>query len=651
MSDIDVTAEGSSAHDRKRATVATSSLEGLVLEVPDAAFVAGVDVRTSAPERIPSPNEGSETVSGAVEIDADGQQPSVPLTVRVPVRSDWDRPEAIFMGRWDPASGVWVPVPTTFDDVGGELVAMLDHLSLFGLFRWIGDGVRWSAGQIKRLYDAALGLVDDSVAALMEGIDLLVTNVAGWLGVRGASPPDCGEGAAAAETYELVFSAEGDQPPLYGCLSVEDGSSILTVKIANNRPYGMVVDRHPSATLTLETWPGFEIDSGTGGLVAFYELLDSTLDLRQAYLPPGATVAYRIDASVLGAEVGNTLVIEATSTPAFTGVDLAVDLVKAIWLDSDDIDNTVDAINCLVSGGQSLVEVIDRFDSGSILSYLQEFEDCVRAALQIAVEPVFEVAKSILSTIPALISNLKDTGREFEVNNDLRIRVRPGGDIVERPRGPILSYGATFRSTSAIYEVTRENDWYLGAVEDGSAGVELTDVAVDDNGNLYGVGFSALYRLDSSGAATLVGSHDVGSTNALAFAPDGRLFSATTSGDLVLLDVATGTGAVVGEFGDGLTSSGDLIIRDGVLYGTVQGSGSGDALVEIDPASGRATVVVADLPPAVYGLFEDGEALLGITNRSDRCASGELIVIDLATSAWKFERCLAFAAGGASNGS
>ncbi len=112
----------------------------------------------------------------------------------------------------------------------------------------------------------------------------------------------------------------------------------------------------------------------------------------------------------------------------------------------------------------------------------------------------------------------------------------------------------------------------------GNSGVDLSDIAFDPSGNLYGVSFWDLYRINqTTGAATLVGPLGVGSMNALVFASDGTLYAAAyASTGLYSVNVATGAATLLGI--DGYNSGGDLAFQDDNLYLTSQS----DQLVRID---------------------------------------------------------------------
>ncbi|MBI1877150.1 MAG: hypothetical protein HYR94_02765 [Chloroflexi bacterium] len=65
----------------------------------------------------------------------------------------------------------------------------------------------------------------------------------------------------------------------------------------------------------------------------------------------------------------------------------------------------------------------------------------------------------------------------------------------------------------------------------------------------------------TTGNAIAIGSTGYSDVNALAVAPDGSVYAATGGGALISLNITTGAGSLIGYFGSGLGSSGDLAFR------------------------------------------------------------------------------------------
>ncbi len=413
---------------------------------------------------------GTSPLGPAIRIDAGGAQPAQPLSLSFDVNSlQANDPELIFFARWDPDSATWIALDSTYDPDSAMIQVEIDHLSLFAPFEWVGgqiiDGVNWTGRQLKQFHDSALAGVRSTRDTLVEGADLLGTNVAGWLGLRGASPPDCGSTEAIAlESWELVNSADGDQPPLFGCVKAEAGSDEVTLHVANNRPYGMLVAIPPGSTVDLVSWPGASLDSGNAGLYALYEMLGENTGLGERYLPPQATIALTVDATDL-----NQILIDTRSNPAYAGLDLAVDLVRSVW--NVEPEPAIDVANCLLDGASSLTEVMEQYDISNTLAYYDSFIACARLVAEDAIGDVFDLSKSLVSTLGAAISSFKDIGLEG-ISNSLT--------LVRRQVDPIAAVGCQAQCVHTEVEIEHPT-W--GAVtvltylrEDGTGGIAAVDI-------------------------------------------------------------------------------------------------------------------------------------------------------------------------------
>ena len=151
---------------------------------------------------------------------------------------------------------------------------------------------------------------------------------------------------------------------------------------------------------------------------------------------------------------------------------------------------------------------------------------------------------------------------------------------------------------------------------------DMTDIAIDLTGRMYGVAYDELYRVTPATAAvTHVATLDA-SYNALTFVSDGTLVAAGDS-QVVAVDTSTGRTTRIGR--NDYTSSGDIVgLPDGYLYWSVQGGGSDD-LVRIDPSTGTATRLGAIGSSGVYALGYAYGSLYGFTS------GNEAIVIDATT--------------------
>lgn len=133
----------------------------------------------------------------------------------------------------------------------------------------------------------------------------------------------------------------------------------------------------------------------------------------------------------------------------------------------------------------------------------------------------------------------------------------------------------------------------------GNAGVVLTDIGFDPNGNLYGVSFNNFYSINqSNGHASLIGSLGVADSNALVFSDAGTAYTmGFSSDDLYTINVGSGTATSIGHAG-GYASGGDLAFHDGSLY---LASTSND-LVQVDLSPVGGALVGPFTVPSVFGL-------------------------------------------------
>jgi hypothetical protein len=163
---------------------------------------------------------------------------------------------------------------------------------------------------------------------------------------------------------------------------------------------------------------------------------------------------------------------------------------------------------------------------------------------------------------------------------------------------------------------------------------DITDIAVTPSGDLWAISFSSLYRVDkTTAAATLVASLSGSGNNGLTFLPNGNLLAADGTGDVKQINTSTGATTDLGNFGNGLSSSGDLVAVGPVMYGiSSTGAGGSDAsannvLLRVDIASGVATVVGPIGFGQVWGLAYVNKRVIAFNTK------GQIIQIDPATGA------------------
>jgi len=169
-------------------------------------------------------------------------------------------------------------------------------------------------------------------------------------------------------------------------------------------------------------------------------------------------------------------------------------------------------------------------------------------------------------------------------------------------------------------------DPFTGHVEEIGSVPNLFDFDIANDGTLYGLSSSQLFRYDD-GSETwqTVGSLGAGigvTFNGLAIDSRNRAF-ATGGNSVYTVDLATGRATLLGAMGGGFNSSGDCVVnKDDSLYMTSSGSGTDD-FVFIDGTTARAELVGNTGFRSIYGLTAAWGYMFGFT------AGGEIIEIDI----------------------
>jgi len=151
----------------------------------------------------------------------------------------------------------------------------------------------------------------------------------------------------------------------------------------------------------------------------------------------------------------------------------------------------------------------------------------------------------------------------------------------------------------------------------GKEGVVLTDIGFDPkNGQLYGISFSAFYRLNiKTGKATLIGNLGINDANALVFDGQGVAYTeGVNSSELYTINVSTGHVTGVGSTKP-FKSAGDLTFYNSglVLSGYNQSSltsTTADTLVLLNPKNG-AVLAYSELKVSnLFGIVCTGKDTL-----------------------------------------
>jgi hypothetical protein len=147
----------------------------------------------------------------------------------------------------------------------------------------------------------------------------------------------------------------------------------------------------------------------------------------------------------------------------------------------------------------------------------------------------------------------------------------------------------------------------------GSSNELMTDIAVDQNGKLTGVSFGAVYAIDPDTAKTTFLAPLERELNGMSYVPaselgetgdDVLIGTALTDGSIWRVDPSTGASTMIGQYGNGWISSGDIVSVTG--FGTVatvnlNDPDAPDYLALIDLAHGGAATIIG--PTGTYDIW------------------------------------------------
>ncbi len=163
----------------------------------------------------------------------------------------------------------------------------------------------------------------------------------------------------------------------------------------------------------------------------------------------------------------------------------------------------------------------------------------------------------------------------------------------------------------------------------------MTDIAVNAQDQLWGITFNAIYRIETATArCTFVAPFAGTNFNGLSFLPGteldgGQVLVATNrSGGVHRVDTNTGAITLLGNYGNSLGSSGDIVSVEGAgTFATAIRGFNEEVLVRVDPANGRATVIGTTGQGSTWGLAYWRQRLFGFTE------GGNFVTLDIHTGA------------------
>jgi hypothetical protein len=218
----------------------------------------------------------------------------------------------------------------------------------------------------------------------------------------------------------------------------------------------------------------------------------------------------------------------------------------------------------------------------------------------------------------------------------------PAVDVGGLDVPPLLDNVRVYAHTdSALYAIDPRT-FTVSRVGDfvwSDGGSQMTDLAINANGEAWGITFRALYRVDLvSARCTFVAPFAGTLFNGLSFIPGGELepgevlVAANRNGAYVRVDPATGAIRQLGLYGPDLGSSGDIVsVAGGGTFATVVDLNVGlgeepvEYLARIDPTNGRATRIGPTGVTRTWGVGYWRSRVFGFTE------GGAVVTLDIAT--------------------
>ncbi len=200
--------------------------------------------------------------------------------------------------------------------------------------------------------------------------------------------------------------------------------------------------------------------------------------------------------------------------------------------------------------------------------------------------------------------------------------ILPPDDTGGEDSDPLVATEEVYINTGSTlygYDPASHTATEIGIFREGGVTItDMTDIAIDGNGYMYGATFTQLYSIDPRDARATLVQRLPDSGTGLTFLGDGRLVIA---GDAVTLhDLSRGTRDTLVPAGR-YTTSGDIVaLPDGYLYWVV--TGARDTLVRIDPQNGQTIEIGQLTQNSVYGIGYANGVLQGFSS------TGRVIDID-----------------------
>lgn len=215
-----------------------------------------------------------------------------------------------------------------------------------------------------------------------------------------------------------------------------------------------------------------------------------------------------------------------------------------------------------------------------------------------------------------------------------------GGDAAVNDAHPAPENAAVYaHSSSQLYRVDPDtlDVSLVGDFVWSNGGDQMTDIAIDETGNMTGISYTAVYSVNKDTAEATYLAPLTGNFNGLSYVIDTSggdpreiLVAAGNDGNVYEINPQTGASTLKGNYGGGWNSSGDIVsIRGLGTFATVDdGTGIGnDYLARVNTSDYTVTIIGDTGVQKIWGIGFWEDKVYGFTDNR------EFVLIDTTTGA------------------
>jgi hypothetical protein len=217
-----------------------------------------------------------------------------------------------------------------------------------------------------------------------------------------------------------------------------------------------------------------------------------------------------------------------------------------------------------------------------------------------------------------------NAGSGDDDDDDDGVDARPDADPFAPDASLPADVAAVYaHSASVLYKVDPDSlaVTMVGPFQWSTGSDQMTDIAIDKDGNMIGISFTRVYAVNKTTAqASYLADLDQ-DFNGLSFVPvdsldptsEERLVAAANSGAVYEVDPSTGASTPIGDYGGIYGSSGDIVsVRGFGTVATITGAAAQDSLARLDAAF-AATPVGNTGHQQIWGLGFWKDKVFGFT--------------------------------------